>query len=67
MEERELRSVDFLEQKAILDRIALLSNCRQQKVSQACKIATYNVIKSTVVGWERLVQSLQKGEPGLYI
>jgi len=30
------------------------------KTDQACKIATYKVIKSTVVGWERLVQSLQE-------
>ncbi len=34
----------------------------EPKTGQACKIATYKVIKSTVVGWKRLVQCLQERE-----
>ncbi len=42
-------------------------NYSDVKAVQTCKIATYKVVKFTVVGWEGLFNLFKKEEPGLYL
>ncbi len=42
-------------------------NYSDVKAGQTCKIATYKVVKFTVVGWEGLFNLFKKEEPGLYL